>query len=255
MVSQNEGPWRPKNPGNPHSGGLTPEDLAIADSALSQEDMAQLRQAVELGRTGNIKGAAEVSRVAIRTSKANGSINEASVILSFLPALLPGAEPDEALKLAHRAVAIAAGRPHCEHLTSKAHFFAMQAQLRADLKPAAMEEAEACVAAGKASKIHCKWLATAWRYYGMLLGLSGRMPEALIAMSNAIELAKCKPADDPLALARAYDAMGRSLLEMKKPEAAAASLRKALLEFANKGAINSPESIKTQALLSQIENG
>jgi tetratricopeptide (TPR) repeat protein len=107
----------------------------------------------------------------------------------------------------------------------------MQAQLRANRKTAALEEAEACVAAGKASKAHCKWMATAWRYYGMLLALNMRMPEALVAMSNAINLAKSKPTDDPLALARAYDAIGRTLLEIKKTTAGIASLEKALSEF------------------------
>lgn len=231
MVSQNEGPRRPKKPRKPIADGLPPEDYAWAESALNQEYMAQFRHAIELGQAGDLKGAAEVSRKAISASEAKGGIHEASVILTFLPALLPGASPDEALKLAHRVVALAAGQPHCEYLTSFARFFAMQAQLRADHKLAALQEAEACVTAGKASKNHCKWLATAWRYYGMLLALAGKMPEALVAMSNAIDLAKLKPTDDPLALARAYDAIGRTLIEINQKARGVASLKKALREF------------------------
>ena len=201
MVSQNEGPRRPKKPGKPNSDGPSPEDLAKAESALNQEFMPQLRKAIELGRAGDLEGAAELSRKAIRAAEAKGGIHEASVILAFLPTLFPGAGPNEALKLAHRVAALTADWPGCDYLTSHARFFAMQAQIRADRKLAALGEAEACVVAGKVSKTHCKWLATAWRYYGMLLALADRMPEALLALSNAIDLAKTKPTDDPLALA------------------------------------------------------
>jgi|GEM_PF-6870533 len=233
MVSQNEGPRRPKKPCNPNSDGFSPEDLAKAESALNQEFMPQLRQAIELGQAGDLEGAAELSRKAIRAAEAKGGIHEASVILAFLPALFSGTKPDEALKLAHRVAALTADQPGCDYLRSHARFFAMQAQLRADRKLAALEEAEACVVAGKASKTHCKWLATAWRYYGMLLALAGQMPEALLALSNAIDLAKTKPTDDPLALARSHEAIGRTLLEMRETKRAIASLSKAVEEFSN----------------------
>ena len=67
----------------------------------------------------------------------------------------------------------------------------------------------------------------------MLLALTGRMPEALLAMSNALDLAKSKPTDDPLAMARAQDAMGRALLEMGEQKRGLSSLRKAVEEFKN----------------------
>jgi hypothetical protein len=72
MVSQNEGPRRPKKPGKPIADGQTPKDYAEAESTLSQEYMTQFRQAIELGRAGDLKGAAEVSRMAIRASEAKG---------------------------------------------------------------------------------------------------------------------------------------------------------------------------------------
>jgi tetratricopeptide (TPR) repeat protein len=255
MVSQNEGPRRPKKHGKRTTYGPPPADYAGAEYALSQEYMVKFRQAIELGRAGDLKGASEVSRNAISASEAKGGLHEASVILTFLPTLLPGAPPGEAVKLAHRVVALAAGQPHSEYMTSNARFFAMQAQLRANRKPAALEEAEACVVAGKRSKTHCKWVATAWRYYGMLLALAGKMPEALIAMSNAIDLAKTKPTDDVLALARSYDAIGRTLIETNQIRAGAASLRNALDEFKKAGAAKSTEAINAQALLHQIEEG
>jgi tetratricopeptide (TPR) repeat protein len=167
---------------------------------------------------------------------------EASVILTFLPALFPASKPQEALKLAYRVAELTDGRPNCEYLVSNARFFAMQALIRADQKPAALIEAEACVIGGKASKTHCKWLATAWRYYGMLLALFGRMPEALVAMSNAIDLAKTKPTDDPLALARAYDAIGRSLLEMGERRKGLSSLKNAVDEFRKHGVRGAKEA-------------
>lgn len=89
----------------------------------------------------------------------------------------------------------------------------------------------------------------------MLLALCGKMPEALVAMSNAIDLAKNKPTDDPLALARAYDTIGRTLLEMNEAQIGAASLREALCEFRKAGAADSNEAIKTQALHTQVEKG
>jgi hypothetical protein len=134
MVSQNEGPRRPKKPCKPIADGPTPDDLAGAEAAPSQKYMLQFRRAIELGRAGDLKGAAKVSRSAIKASEAKGGIYEASVILAFLPTLLPGAGPDEALKLAHRVAALTADLLGCDYLTSHARFFAMQAQLRADNK-------------------------------------------------------------------------------------------------------------------------
>jgi len=247
MVSQNGEPSRPNMANTP-----SPEDLAGAESALSQEYMTQFQRAIELGKAGDLEGAANVARKAIKASEAQGGIHEASVILTFLPALFPASQPNEALKLTYRVVELAEGRPHCEYLVSNARFFSMQALIRADQKPAALNEAEACVVSGKASRTHCKWLATAWRYYGMLLALNGKMPEALLALSNAIDLAKSKPTDDPLALARAYDAMGRSLLEMKETEKAIASLQKALEEFGKHGQRGSREAAITSRVLDSL---
>lgn len=249
MVSHNEGPRRPKNHGKPNSAGLPPADLAKAESALSQEHLAQLSMAIALGRTGDLEAAAEVSKRVIRSSEGKGGIHEANVILAFLPALLPEASPDEVLRLAHRVVDLTASWQGYEHLTSMARFFAMQAQLRADRKPAALAEAEACVVAGKNSKIHCQWLTTAWRYYGMLLALVGKMPEALVAISNAIEAAKGKPTDDYLALARAHEAMGRTLLEIGETPTAVAALKKAADEFMKHGKAGESEAEKIRQLL------
>jgi tetratricopeptide (TPR) repeat protein len=250
MVSQNGESGRPNRPDAPH-----PEDIAGAEAALSQVYMVQFRKAMELGKAGDLEGAAKLARKAIKLSEATGGILEASVILTFLPALFPASSPQEALKLAYRVVELTDGRPQCEYLISNARLFATQALLRADHKPAALIEAEACVVAGKASKTHCKWLVTAWRYYGMLLALAGRMPEALLALSNAIDLAKSKPTDDPLALARAYDAMGRSLLETGDRKSGLASLRKALEEFEKHGNQGAREAAETSMLIEKCSRG
>jgi tetratricopeptide (TPR) repeat protein len=86
----------------------------------------------------------------------------------------------------------------------------------------------------------------------MLLALNGKMPEALLALSNAIDLAKSKPTDDPLALARAYDAMGRLLLEMKETAEAIASLQKALGEFGKHGQRGLREAAITSRVLDSL---
>lgn len=237
MVSQNGESGRRNRPDAP-----SPEDLASAEAALSQEYLIQFREALDLGRSGDLEGAAGVARKAIKLAEATGGILEASVILTFLPALFPASSPQEALKLAYRVVELTDGRPQCEYLISSARLFATQALIRADQKDAALFEAEACVLAGKASKTHCRWLATAWRYYGMLLALAGRMPEALLALSNSIDLAKSKPTDDPLALARSYDAMGRSLLEMGEKRKGLSSLHDAVDEFRKHGVRGAKEA-------------
>ena len=205
-----------------------------------------------LGKAGDLQGAAELARKAIKASEAKGGTHEASVILTFLPALYPGAPLSEFRKCAYRAAELLEGRPNCEFLLSHARFYTMQVELRADQKPAALKEAEACVVAGKSSNTHGRWLATAWRYYGMLLSLTGRMPEALLAMSNAVDLAKSMPSDDPLALARAYDTIGRTLLELNKTKAGIASLHEGLAEFKRHGALSNKEAIATQDLLKQL---
>lgn len=86
MVSQNEGPRRPKKPCKPNSDGFSREDLAKAESALNQEFMPQLRQAIELGRAGDLKLAAELSRKAIRAAEVKGGTTRLPLSWpSFLP--------------------------------------------------------------------------------------------------------------------------------------------------------------------------
>lgn len=253
MVSQNDSnqPPRGKNPA-----GSVPSkaDLEGVQESLNAEYRAQFDQAIALGKAGDLQGAAELARKAIKASEAKGGSHEASVILTFLPALYPGAPLSEFRKVAYRAVDLLDGRPHCEFLISHARFYTMQVELRADQKLAALKEAESCVRAGKASTTHGRWLSTAWRYYGMLLALTGKMPEALLAMSNAVDLAKSKPTDDPLALARAHDAIGRTLIEMKQTVAGVASLKLALKEFGRHEKAHKSEVLSLKDLLNRLGN-
>ena len=85
----------------------------------------------------------------------------------------------------------------------------------------------------------------------MLLALTGRMPEALLALSNAIDVAKAKPTDDPLALARAYDAMGRTLLEIRESPQGIATLQNAVNEFKLHGIVGQKEALAAQRLIDQ----
>lgn len=251
MVSQNDNNQPPMGK-KPASGVPSKDDLEGVQESLNAEYRAQFDQAIAMGKAGDLQGAAELSRSAIKTSEAKGGTHEASVILTFLPALYPGAPLAEFRRAAYRAVELLEGRPRCELLLSHARFYTMQVELRADHKSAALKEAEACVIAGKSSEIHGRWLSTAWRYYGMLLSLAGRMPEALVAMSNAIELAKTKPTDDPLSLARAHDAMGRTLVEMKKVELGLEALKKAYEEFKARGVADGQEASATWNIIKRL---
>lgn len=247
MVSRNDSP-SPQKEGPPIGKSPSHSDLEGVQQSLNAEYRALFDKAVGLGRAGDLQGATELARKAIKASEAKGGTHEASVILTFLPALSPGAPLSEFRECAYRAVELLEGRPNCEFLLSHARFYTMQVELRAEQKSAALKEAEACVVAGKASVTHGRWLATAWRYYGMLLAMSGRMQEALLAMSNAVDLAKCKPTDDPLALARAQDAIGRALLEMGEKKGGLASLNLAIEEFRKHG----PRGKKEAEILSNF---
>ena len=251
MVSQNDSNQPPKGK-RPTGSAPSPSDIEGVQESLNAEYRALFDKAVGLGKAGDLQGAAELARKAIKASEAKGGTHEASVILTFLPALLPGAPLSEFRKCAYRAVELLEQRPHCEFLLSHARFYTMQVELRADQKSAALKQAEACLVAGKSSKTHGRWLATAWRYYGMLLSLMGKMPEALLAMSNSVDLAKSKPTDDPLALARAHDAIGRTLIEMKQTVAGVASLKLALKEFARYGQRGSRESEAAAKLIEEL---
>lgn len=252
MVSENHSNQPPRGK-KPTGSSPSPSDIEGVQESLNAEYRALFDKAVGLGKAGDLQGAAELARKAIKASEAKGGTHEASVILTFLPALFPGAPLSEFRKCAYRAVELLEGRPHCEFLLSHARFYTMQVELRADQKPAALKEAEACVRAGKASKTHGRWLATAWRYYGMLLALTGKMPEALVATSNAIEMAKSKPSDDPLALARGHEAMGRMLLEANQVNKGVAALKLALNEFKAKAQYGKNESEKVSKLIQSIE--
>ena len=251
MVSQNDSNQPPKGK-KPTGSAPSPSDIEGVQESLNAEYRALFDKAVGLGKAGDLQGAAELARKAIKASEAKGGTHEASVILTFLPALFPGAPLSEFRKCAYRAVELLEGRPHCEFLLSHARFYTMQVELRADQKSAALKEAEACVVAGKATNTHGRWLSTAWRYYGMLLGLTGKMPEAMVAISNAIDVAKTKPSDDPLALARAYESMGRILLQLKKPKHALSSLRLAQGEFKKHFSVNHRELIELENLITTL---
>lgn len=234
MVSQNDSNLPPREK-KPASGVPSKADLEGVQESLNAEYRAQFDQAIALGMAGDLQGAAELARRVIKASEVKGGAHEASVILTFLPALYPGAPLSEFRKVAYRSVELLDGRPHCELLLSHARFYTMQVELRSDQKPAALKEAEACVMAGKASRAHCKWLSSAWRYYGLLLAHTGELDQAALAISNAIDLAKSHPTDDPLALAKALEAMGRTLIEMGQIAPGEESIKRSKIEFQKHG--------------------
>lgn len=252
MVSQNDSNQPPRGK-KPTGGAPSKADLEGVQESLNAEYRAQFDKAIALGKAGDLQGAAELARRAIKASEAKGGTHEASVILTFLPALYPAAPLSEFRKVAYRAVELLDGRHHCEFLLSHARFYTMHVELRANQKSAALKEAEACVRAGKESLTHGRWLATAWRYHGMLLAAAGKMPEALISISNAIDLAKTKPTDELLALAKAHEAMGRTLIEIREIALGIKALKNALSEYGNHAPAGSVEYNKLLALVSSLK--
>lgn len=234
MVSQNDSNPPPKGK-KPTGSDPSPSDIEYVQESLNAEYRALFDKAVGLGKAGDLQGAAELARKAIKASEAKGGTHEASVILTFLPALFPGAPLSEFRKAAYRAVDLLDGRAHCEYLLSHARFYTMQVELRADLKAAALKEAKACVIAGKASRTHCNWLSSTWRYYGLLLAHTGDLNQAVLAISNAIDLAESHPTDDQFALAKALEAMGRTLIEMGQIALGEESIKRSKIEFQKHG--------------------
>ena len=250
MVSQNDSNQPPSGK-KPTGSAPSPLDIEGVQESLNAEYRAQFDTAIERRKAGDLKGAAEIARRAIKASEAKGGAHEASVILTFLPALYPGAPLSEFRENSYRVIEILKNSPNCEALLSQARFYTMQVELKEKQTAAALREAHACILAAKSAVHQALWLATAWRYYGMLLGLKGLTHDALLAISNAIQLAEAKQTDDPLCLAKSQEAMGRTLLSIGKVSQAEQALKTALQSYSQHGQLCKKE---ISAIKSVLEN-
>jgi hypothetical protein len=199
-----------------------------------------------------------LARDALLKASARGGPFESVAIISYLPILLTLAPVDTVRQAARRASLLMTGRPGCEYFVSYAHHYALQVEIRADDRVAAYKEANACIKAGLRSDKHCTWLATTWRYLGMLQALCGEKMEAIVSLSHAVRSAMDKPSDDPLVLARSHDAAGQIMMELRKWQLAEESFLNAIVEFnkhAPKGAEEAAETWKRAAKVREIRQG
>ena len=243
MVHSNEDPEKPSRRRKLARPGPSAHDLAEIAAATEGEFQLMHHEALEHFMNDRKGEALGVARDALLKASERGGPFEAVAIISYLPLLLSLAPADTARQAARRAGLLVTGRPGCEYFVSYAHHYALQVEIKADDREAAYKEADACIKAALRSDKHCTWLATTWRYIGMLQALRGEKMEAIVSLSNAIRSAMEKPCDDPLVLARSHDAAGQIMMDLRKWQLAEESFLNAIAEF-NK---QSPNGIQEAA--------
>jgi hypothetical protein len=211
--------------------GPSAHDLAEITAATSGDFELMHHEAEECAMDGRKGQALGVARDALLKASERGGAFEAVVILSYMPLLISLAPEDTSRQAAQRAALLMTGRSACEYFVSWAHFFGLQVEMRADKKDAAFLQADACIKAALRSEKHCGWLASVWRYHGMLLALRGDRLEAIVSLSNAVRSAMEKPCDDPLVLARSHDAAGQIMMDLRKWQLAEESFLNAIEEY------------------------
>ena len=238
--------------------GPSAHDLAEISAATEGDFHLMHHEATEHFMNDRKGEALGVARDALLKASERGGPFEAVAIISYLPLLLSLAPADTARQAARRAGLLVTGRPGCEYFVSYAHHYALQVEIRADDREAAYKEADACIKAALRSDKHCTWLATTWRYIGMLQALRGEKMEAIVSLSNAVRSAMEKPCDDPLVLARSHDAAGQIMMDLRKWQLAEESFLNAIAEFnrqAPKGSEEAAETWKRAAKVREIRSG
>jgi tetratricopeptide (TPR) repeat protein len=238
--------------------GPSAHDLAEIAAATEGDFHLMHHEATEHFMHDRKGEALGVARDALLKASERPGPFEAVVIISYLPLLISLAPEDTSRKAAHRAGLLVTGRPGCEYFVSYAHFYALQIEIRVDKKDAAFAEADACIKAALRSEKHCTWLASAWRYHGMLLALKGNRVEAIVSLSNAVRSASENPVDDPLVLARAHDAAGQIMMDLRQWQLAEESFLNAIEEYrkqAPEGAAEAAETWRRAAQVREIRKG
>jgi tetratricopeptide (TPR) repeat protein len=258
MVQNNDEPKKPSRRRKLARTGPSAHDLAEIAAATEGDFQLMHHEALEHFMNDRKGEALGLTRDALLRASERGGPFEAVAIISYLPILLTLAAEDTARQAARRAVLLMTGRAGCEYFVSYAHHYALQVEIRADDREAAYKEANSCIKAALRSDKHCTWLATAWRYIGMLQALRGEKMEAIVSLSNAVRSAMEKPCDDPLVLARSHDAAGQIMMDLRKWQLAEESFLNAIVEFnkqAPKGAVEAAETWKRAAKVREIRQG
>jgi hypothetical protein len=92
----------------------------------------------------------------------------------------------------------------------------------------------------------------------MLLALKGNRVEAIVSLSNAVRSASEHPVDDPLVLARAHDAAGQIMMDLRQWQLAEESFLNAIEEYrkqAPEGAAEAAQTWKRAAQVREIRKG
>ncbi len=258
MVFSNDDPKPSPRSLKPSRLGPSAHDLAEIAAATEGNFHLMHHEATEHFMNDRKGEALGVARDALLKASEREGPFEAVVIISYMPLLISLAPEDTARRAAHRAGLLVTGRPGCEYFVSYAHFYALQIEIRADKRDAALAAADACIKAALQSEKYCTWLASAWRYHGMLLALKGNRVEAIVSLSNAVRLASAHPVDDPLVLARAHDAAGQIMMDLRQWQLAEESFLNAIEEYrkqAPEGVAEAAETWKRAAQVREIRLG
>jgi len=258
MVHSNEEPEKPSRRRKLARPGPSAHDLAEITAATEGDFDLMHHEATERAMDGKKGEAIGIARDALLKASERGGPFEAVVILTYLPLLISLAPPDTARQAANRAALLMTGRTACEYFLSYAHFYALQVEIREDKRDAARKEADACIKAALRSEKHCIWLATTWRYIGMLQALKGEKMEAIVSLSNAVRSGREHPVDDPLVLARAHHAAGQIMMELRQWQLAEESFHYAITEYgkhAPKGEKEAADAWKFAAKVREIRQG
>ncbi len=188
MVHSNEKPEKPSCRRKLARPGPSAHNLAEIAATTEGEFQLMHHEALECFLNDRKGEALGVARDALLKASERGGPFEAVAIISYLPILLTLAPEDTARQAARRAGLLATGRPGCEYFVSYAHHYALQVEIRADDREAAYKEANACIKAALRSDKHCTWLATTWRYIGMLQALRGEKMEAVETWKRAAKV-------------------------------------------------------------------
>jgi hypothetical protein len=86
----------------------------------------------------------------------------------------------------------------------------------------------------------------------MLLALKGNRVEAIVSLSNAVRSASEHPVDDPLVLARAHDAAGQIMMDLRQWQLAEESFLNAIEEYRKQAPDGAAEAAETWKRASQV---
>ena len=86
----------------------------------------------------------------------------------------------------------------------------------------------------------------------MLLALKGDRVEAIVSLSNSVRSASDHPVDDPLVLARAHDAAGQIMMDLRQWQLAEESFLNAIEEYRKQSPMGAAEAAETWRRASKV---